>query len=280
MSPELLKNREEEPKITFYLEDSEEGLHLLRQVRQQAMMLKSREYEGFFPENMTLGRLYVEARMVDDEDWKDRWKEYFKPVRITERLVIKPSWESFEDRQEGDVIIELDPGMAFGTGTHETTWLCLELMEKYLKPGDAVLDVGCGSGVLSVAAGLLGAERVLAVDLDPEAVGVTKENAAKNGLSKIIEAVPGDLTRDVDFRADLTVANLMADLVIRLGETVGKNLKGEGVLIASGILCQRRDEVTAALESRGFEILSVPEKGEWCAVAARPGAGFSHKKER
>ena len=161
---------------------------------------------------------------VDDEDWLHKWEEYFMPTKISERFVVKPAWRQYEPK-EGEDVITIDPGLAFGTGTHATTFLTLRLMEKYLQPGDDVLDVGSGSGILSIGAVKLGAARIWAVDLFDDAVQSTKKNAALNGCEDRIEAFQGDLTKGLDVKADLVCANLMADLVKMLSKDVAKHLK-------------------------------------------------------
>ncbi len=139
----LLENQEKEPVVSVLFEDTEEGRRQVQELKISVMMLKSKEMEGVFGWDADLGRLYAEDRVVDDEDWKDKWKEYFKPAKVTETLVVKPTWETYE-KTGSEKVIELDPGMAFGTGTHETTTMCMELMEHYLKEGQSVLDIGCG----------------------------------------------------------------------------------------------------------------------------------------
>lgn len=239
--------------ITFYIEDNPEGIELIDEILEsiRAFNVESVEISG-----------------VDDEDWKHKWKEYFKPVRITGKLVVKPSWESYE-KQPGEMVIEIDPGMAFGTGTHPTTSLCVKLLEEYISENTpAVLDVGCGSGILSIASALLGAKEVLGVEIDPQAVEVAKKNIDKNNLDKSVKIITGDLTKGLDVKADILVANLMADLVIKLSGYAPAHLKPGGIFISSGILIEKKDEVAAAVESCGFDILSIPEEGEWCAIAA------------
>ena len=211
----------------------------------------------------------TERRLVCDDEWKDKWKEYFKPTKVTKSLVVKPTWEDYE-KKEGELVIEIDPGMAFGTGTHETTSLCLELIEKYIKAGDDVLDVGCGSGILAIAAGLLGAKDVLGIEIDPVAVEIGNSNVRLNGLSENVKVVYGDLTKGVDFKADLVAANLMADIVKILSADVARHIKPGGIYISSGILAQLADDVGAVIKKCGFEIEEVRIKGEWCAIAARP----------
>ena len=182
--------------------------------------------------------------------------------------MIKPTWEDYQ-AGEKELVIEIDPGMAFGTGTHETTSGCIQLMEKYMKPGDKVLDVGCGSGILSIAAALLGSRDILAIDIDPVAVEVTRENVELNKISEYVDTRYGDLTKGVSYRADIVVANLMADLVMMLTKDVAKHLEDGGIYISSGIIDFKEEDVCETLKRCGFEIIEILKKGEWCTVAAR-----------
>jgi ribosomal protein L11 methyltransferase len=235
--------------ITFYLEESEESNVILKQLQEM--------------------KLELVWKIVDDSDWKDNWKEYFKPTKITDRIVIKPTWEAYE-RAEDELVIEIDPGMAFGTGTHPTTSLCVKFLERFIEPEkDAVLDVGCGSGILAIASALLGAKDVLAIDIDPIAVKVSKENVELNHLTAKIRVMDGDLTKGLKERADIVVANLMADLVMMLSKDVTAHLKGKSIYISSGILIEKQEQVVAAIEECGFHILDIMEEGEWCAIAAQ-----------
>jgi len=274
---------ESEPALTVYFDQTAEGradmekaVACVQAIKEQRNDLES-QLAG-----VDLGRLAMEVSMADDEEWKNKWKEYFKPAHITERIVVKPSWEEYQSRGGDELVIELDPGMAFGTGTHPTTALCVRLLEKYIEsPKDVVLDVGCGSGILSMAAALLGVEKTVGVEIDPVAVEVARENVARNDLSHRIEVREGDLTKGLEIRADIVVANLMADLVMTLSKDVAKHLRGKGIYISSGILIEKQSQVRAAIESCGFEILEILEREEWCAIAARlkDGGPFERKTE-
>ncbi len=252
--------------VTFYLEDSDEGQRILKEL--QNLVIVNRKTSTDFEDNNLIENELV-WKIVDDSDWKDNWKEYFKPAKITDNIVIKPSWEAY-DANDGELVIEIDPGMAFGTGTHPTTFLCIRLLEKYIEPDrDTVLDVGCGSGILSIAAALLGAGEILAVDIDPVAVEVSEENAKRNGVSEKVRSIYGDLTKGLNEKADIVVANLMADLVVMLTADVAAHLKGKSIYISSGILIEKKQMVAAAIEEKGFQILDILEEGEWCAIAAQ-----------
>lgn len=267
----LKDNLDREPTVSAFFEDTPENRELVQQLKIAVMMLKSKEMEGIFGWDADLGRLYAEDIIVDDEAWKDKWKENFKPVKITERLVVKPTWEEYQ-ASAGEVVIQIDPGMAFGTGTHETTSLCLKMLERYLGENPAakkVLDVGCGSGILSIGAALLGCADVLGVEIDEDAVKVAEANVALNQVQDRVRIMRGNLIEGIDFKADVLVANLMADLVITLAERAGAHLEKGGVFLSSGILLEKKDKVSAAIEAAGFEIIEIAEDGEWCAIAAK-----------
>ena len=210
----------------------------------------------------------ISSAIVDDQDWLHKWEEYFIPAKITDDIVVKPLWREYTPK-EGETVIEIDPGMAFGTGTHPTTSKCIKHLEKYTKKGDSVLDVGCGTGILSIAAAKLGAGDVLAVDLDPEAVESTKRNAELNSCASCMDIREGDLTKGLNYKADIVVANLMADLVIMLSQDVAKHCKEGAYYITSGILDEKEEIVSKAIKDAGFEILEVLHEKEWCAIAAR-----------
>ena len=209
----------------------------------------------------------IATAQVREEDWATAWKKYYHPVRVGKRLVICPSWEQTE-LSAHEIKLELDPGMAFGTGTHETTRLCLELLEQYVSPGSQVLDVGCGSGILSIAALLLGAKRAVGVDIDEVAVRVARENAGMNGVDERAEFVCGDLAREVTGVYQVVCANIVADVIKRFAPDIPRYLAPGGTLLASGIIAERADEVAAALEEQGLRVLRREEQGGWAALAA------------
>ena len=205
---------------------------------------------------------------VKESDWADNWKQFFKVTEIGERLVIRPTWEEYTS--DGDrTVLSIDPGAAFGTGTHATTRICLELLEKYIKDGDRMLDVGCGSGILSIAALLLGAKQAVGVDIDPLAVKVAGENAALNHVDDRAEYICGNLADRVEGKYNLICANIVADIVMALPPDTGRFLAEDGVFICSGIIDLRGAEVEDCLRQNGFEILEMVERENWRAYAAR-----------
>jgi len=214
------------------------------------------------------GSLRLESREIPNEDWGESWKLLYHPLRAGKHLVIKPSWESF-DPLPGDHVIELDPGMAFGSGYHDTTVLCLSLLEKYLRPGDTVIDVGTGSGILSLGAAFSGAGDILAIDIDPDAVRVAKENVAHHGLSGQIRVQQGDLLARVDEVCDVCVANIIADIILTFARPLREHIRPGGCFICSGIIRERTEEVRSCLLSAGYGILEEAHTEEWTAFCAR-----------
>ncbi len=205
---------------------------------------------------------------VNEQDWANSWKAFYKTTRIGKHMVIVPMWEQYEPAPN-DVVIKMDPGMAFGTGTHETTRLVIGLLEEYIKPGDRVLDVGCGSGILAICASKLGASLCRAYDIDPTAVKVAQENIEASGQTNISCAC-SDLLRQVDRSDggyDVITANIVADIIIRMAPDVGAYMNDGAVLLASGIISERADEVTAALESNGLTVDRRYTDNGWCALA-------------
>lgn len=265
----VIEMQNAEPKVTVYMEDDEEGRRKLAALQGAIEDLKADAVAGAYGEDVDLGPLTVDVYVEDDSEWKDNWKEFFKPKKVGKRIVVKPTWYDYE-KEEGDLVIEIDPGMAFGTGTHETTSLCLRLMEDYMADGDKVLDVGCGSGILAIAGALLGSPEVLGVEIDPVAVEIAQENLELNGVADVARAQYGDLTKGIDFKAEIVVANLMADLVMMLSGDVAKHILPGGKYISSGILVEKRDQVAAVIRDCGFDIVEIREDGMWCAIVATP----------
>ena len=217
---------------------------------------------------LDLGTLQVTRQGVQDQDWSECWKQYYKPFRAGKHLVVKPSWETWDADPE-DRIIELDPGMAFGTGTHETTAMCVEMIEKHYT-GGSVLDVGTGSGILAIAAARLGARSVLGVDIDPMAVKVARENVEKNGLTDVIDIREGDLVKGLDnVKCDFAVANILADVIALLAGPLKKHLAPNAVFVCSGILKEREEDVRRVLSDQGYTLFDRLQKGDWVALAAR-----------
>jgi ribosomal protein L11 methyltransferase len=208
----------------------------------------------------------INTGVVAEEDWANAWKKYYQTVRIGERLVIKPSWEDYTP-QAGDLVIEMDPGMAFGCGTHATTALCLKLLEKYITPGITVYDIGTGSGILAVAAAKLGAGQVLAVDIDPVACRAALENVKRNNVSSRVSVRQGNLMELLDNRADLVVANIIADVIAGFAPDAAKALSKDGLFIASGIIRDKAEMVRGAVETAGLTVCEQLEEGLWIALA-------------
>lgn len=222
-----------------------------------------RELVERFPEWV----IQVKGITVQEEDWATAWKAYFKPTRVGRRFVIKPTWEEIEPGAE-DLVLELDPGMAFGTGTHATTSLCLEVLDEIVQPGMKVFDLGTGSGILAIAAAKLGAE-VEAVDLDPVAVRVAQENIDLNKVSEQVTAKHGDLGSVLNGQADLVVANIIADVILLLLSDLKRILKPEGEFLASGIIDNRADDVEAGMREAGLEVIEKRESSGWVLLRAR-----------
>lgn len=204
-------------------------------------------------------------RKVSEQDWANEWKQYFHVTHVGKSLVIKPSWEEYEAK-EGEHVIEIDPGMAFGTGTHHTTNMMMERLEKVITPDSTVFDVGTGSGILAIAAAMLGAKSVKAVDIDAVAVRVAKENVADNGLSDQIEVREGDLLHGTEGKADVIIANIIADIVIMLLQDIPQKLNDDGVLLASGIIEERMPDVEAAAQAQGLYVDAVDHRGGWVVM--------------
>lgn len=207
-------------------------------------------------------------RTVSEQDWANEWKQYFHVTHVGKSMVIKPSWEDYTPA-EGEHVIEIDPGMAFGTGTHHTTNMCMERLEKVLPVDATVFDVGTGSGILAIAAALLGAKEVKAVDIDGVAVRVARENVAENNLSDKIDVKEGDLLHGTEGKADLIIANIIADIIIMLLKDIPVKLKDDGIFLASGIIEERVEDIEAEAKLNGLEVVNIDYRGGWVVMQMR-----------
>jgi len=214
-------------------------------------------------------RSRVTRRLMDEEDWAESWKSHFHPFRIGDRIVVKPSWRLYDPLPD-DLIIEIDPGMAFGTGTHATTAMCIRLMEKHLRSGDRFLDIGCGSGILMLAAEKLGAADMTGVDTDPVAVSVSMENMIRNRIDRgKFHVFSGELTAGVTGRFGLVCANIRTRVICDLLGVIPPVLAPGGILICSGISTRGRDEILTQMQIRGFDLIDELIETDWVALAAR-----------
>lgn len=242
--------------VKAYFSDDRDGLSLSEEIRMALSEMS--EYMDVAP-----GKVQYSLR--DDEEWKDTWKQYFKPFQFTERIVIKPSWETYAPKPQ-DIVIELDPGMAFGTGTHETTRMCALLGEKYLKPGDEILDLGCGTAILALSAVKLGARSAIAVDIDDAAVKAARQNVENNGESQKIEVKLGELHHLPQRSYDLIFINIIADIILSLSDEIVPYVGTNTRILLSGIIKDRQDEVKKAYTALGFKLMDELSQGEWVAM--------------
>ena len=260
IDPNLPDSMPEDVLVHAWLEPADSFPVRLEQIRSALALLSAGESR--------FGSLRLETRSVNDEAWKDVWKKYYKPFHASRHLIIKPTWEECTPEPE-DKIIEIDPGMAFGSGTHETTSMCLSLLEDVIEGGESVIDVGPGSGILAIGAALFGAGNVLAIDIDPDAVRVADENVKHNRVNGIVAVRQGNLLDHVDTVCDICVANIISDVIIAFAAPLKEHIKPGGLFICSGIVSSRAEEVRKALESAPYEILRHEKKGEWTAFLAR-----------
>ncbi len=210
----------------------------------------------------------VTAIGVNDSDWNENWKKYFHTIEIGEKLAVVPSWEKYENK-DNRTLLHIDPGAAFGTGTHATTSLCLNLLENYVTEDIKVLDIGCGSGILAIASVLLGAKNAVGVDIDKQSVKTAKENAEINKMTDKTEFIEGDLADKVSGKYNVICANIVADVIIKLFENVSDFMEENGVLIISGIIDLRKDDVLAKAKEFGFTVIQEEYKDNWCAFVLR-----------
>lgn len=255
IDPSLIGLERDELIIKAYFAEDEEVDHIIQDIKDSIKghpMLKEEE------NHLTIGS-------VDDEDWAESWKKYYKPTKIGKNILIKPTWED-ADVDENTVLVELDPGMAFGTGTHETTIMCAEALEEYLKPEDIVYDIGCGSGILAIVAAKLGAKKVIGVDLDPICNRVSNENIKINNVEDIVDIRMGDLLEIIEGDANIIVSNIIAEIIGEMTPDIRNHLKNEGIFIASGIIIDKIPLVKDVLLENNFTILDIVKKNEWACI--------------
>lgn len=268
---DILPEVDEEDKtaaISFYLNEGEDV---------EETIAKIQEGLDELAEFVDVGSRKIMVSETEDVDWINNWKEFFKPFRVDDNIVIKPTWEPLNNVSNKDLIIEIDPGTAFGTGAHETTKLCISGLKKYVNSETKLLDVGCGSGILSIIGAKLGAFSVFGTDIDPNAVKAAYENAKVNHISDdVLTIISGDIICDesiqkqVGFECyDVVAANILADVIIPLSAEIGKHMKPGGVFISSGIINMKKEQVKEAILKNGFRILEINEMSDWVSIVAQ-----------
>jgi ribosomal protein L11 methyltransferase len=254
-------------KVSAYFPDDGRNEERLRAVETRLARLREA--------GVQVGSGFVSAQVVEEEAWSEAYKAHFRAERVSPNLIVTPSWESYQPAP-GEHVMVLDPGLAFGTGGHATTRLCLRALAEQVRPGDRVADIGTGSGILALAAALLGASRVIATDSDPAAIAVARDNAARNGVADRVEVMETDLVAADRGPFDVVVCNILATEVIRLAPRLPELLAPGGRFIGSGFIDVSVPEVTAALEAAGLRVLSAPEEHTWAAVIAKKASPRSH----
>jgi ribosomal protein L11 methyltransferase len=268
LPPDNEQEDDGQAKVSCYLEADADAEELKFKVENELSRLS---------EFVDVGKARVSLSISDEEDWRDKWKAYFKPFRLYDDIIIKPTWESLpQDYKPDDIVIEIDPGAAFGTGSHETTKLCIGQLKKYMKMGDRILDAGSGSGILSFVCNKLGASHVLGIDIDPMAVDVAKENRDVNHIDQSqVDFIYGNILEDEKLVAsigatyDVVVANILADVIIPLSAVVGHFMKPEGLFISSGIINIKEEEVRQALLDNNFDIIDTVYMNDWVSFVAK-----------
>ncbi len=256
---EAVLNKDKDAIVKGYFKETDDFDEIIKYIEEGVNNLT--EY------GLDKGKGIVTYSKVNEEDWENNWKKYYKPTKVGDSIVVKPIWEEYEAK-DGELIVEMDPGMAFGTGTHETTRMCVKALEKYVKAEDTVFDIGTGSGILSIAASRLGAKHVVGVDLDPVAVDSATKNVGYNDISNI-EILYGDLMEVVKGKAEIVVANILAPIVMILCDGVKEFINAGGFFIASGILNTQEEMIKEKMESVGFKIEEVIADGEWVCIVAK-----------
>ncbi len=266
---DLKKEKHKETCVNVYVSDNPAGHETLLEIRNQVSLLKKRDDLDEF------GRLEISLGNVSEEDWANNWKKYFHTQKVGERIIIKPEWEELKEPTDR-IVFNVNPGMSFGSGTHHTTRLCVEELEKYIHDDTYMLDLGCGSGILSIIGILLGANSAVAVDIDPNAVDIAYENADRNGVGKDKYTVlAGDVTSDKKLMSKLSerkynviAANIVADVIIAIAPMAAKLIDDNGVFIASGIIEDRLSDVLEALSDNGFVVKTKEQREDWVCVTS------------
>ncbi len=262
----VLAKQNDEAYITVYIQKDDTAADFINEIKSIGARLKALDEKGEY------GRLEIESNGIREEDWANNWKQFFKPIEIGKKLVIKPTWEDLP-KDCKRCVVELDPETSFGTGRHFTTQLCLELLEKYIASGDKVCDLGCGSGIISIAAMAIGADSAVGVDIAEDAAKIAKANSAKNGIADEKYTVYcGDVISDPILKEkigkgyDLVAANIVADVLMAMKETFAEITKQGGILVISGIIDDRRDEVLNAVKQCGFTLIEDLHRDMWNAA--------------
>lgn len=259
---ELLNDKQnEESCVIVYINNSASGREQLIAIQEGVKRIKN------IGDDLFMGKLEVKTDIVNEEDWANNWKKYYKPIKIGENLIIKPAWEKLDEPTDR-IIVNINPGMMFGTGTHESTRMCMKLLEKFVKEDTRLFDVGAGSGILSITALLLGAKSAFAVDIDENVNEVAMQNAKLNGVEDRIKVKCLDLATGVKETYNMVVANIVADVIIRLVPQLPALLEDGGVFITSGIIDDREEDVKNAIKKAGLEIIEVLYENDWVAIAA------------
>ncbi len=266
----LVERMHGETRVIAYVSEDASGCELLSAIRGSVAELAEMDTEKRF------GRLEVETEGTKTEDWANAWKKYFHTMEIGSRLLVRPYWEEPEGETDR-IVFKVNPGMSFGTGSHETTRLCLEALERYVTPGCKMLDLGCGSGILSVTSLLLGADEAAAVDIDPNCVDTAYENSDMNGVPRSrYHVIAGNVVTDPEVQEfiarnkyEVVAANIVADVIIALAPKAKEYMKEGGVFITSGIINGRQDEVRATLEENGFKVESMDRRKDWWSIVCR-----------
>ena len=267
---ELVKKMEGETKVKTYVSDDTEGRELLIAIKSTLSELKQLDANNEF------GRLEIELDNMTEQDWANNWRQYFHQMEIGEKVMIKPEWEEL-NKPTDRVVFNIEPGMSFGTGSHYTTQLCIESLEKYITQGVKMLDLGCGSGILSIISLLLGADMAVAVDIDPNAVDTAYQNADRNGVDRSkYKVLSGNVLTDSDIQEEISknkyevvAANIVADIIIGMAPKAKEYMAENGVFITSGIISDRLDDVKNALYENGFNIVSINQRKDWVSIVCR-----------